>query len=225
MTPLRQLLIPTRHPFQVSLHRSAVTNSTQIQRRTLIDARRIASPQSLVQVDRLADYIRDEQIATNAVRLKTGEELGLPQDLQRLLRNLNRRTHTIVQLGRPDSDNIAIVQVYEKTELLKQVREKEERIKQQLLAAKERKPKQIELNWAISENDLELKLRQLETFLDKGKKVEILLASKKKQRKASVEEGTAVLKKLRQKVRDIGAKEVKALDGQVLKQASMTVQK
>lgn len=179
----------------------------------------------MVRIDRLADYTRDEQIATNTVRLKTGEELGLPQNLQRLLRNLDRRTHTIVQLAKPDEDNIAIVQVYEKTELLKQVREREERVKQQLLAAKERKPKQIELNWAISENDLELKLKQLEAFLAKGKKVEILLASKKKQRKASMEEGSAVIKKVRQKIRDIGAKEVKALEGQVLRQASMTVHK
>lgn len=217
--------MPARCLPQISLPWNVLTNSPRIQRRTIIDARRIASPQSLVRIDRLADYTRDEQIATNTVRLKTGEELGLPQNLQRLLRNLDRRTHTIVQLAKPDEDNIAIVQVYEKTELLKQVREREERVKQQLLAAKERKPKQIELNWAISENDLELKLKQLEAFLAKGKKVEILLASKKKQRKASMEEGTAVIKKVRQKIRDIGAKEVKALEGQVLRQASMTVHK
>jgi translation initiation factor IF-3 len=83
----------------------------------------------------------------------------------------------------------------------------------------------MELNWAIGPHDLDIKLGQLEAFLDKGKTVEIILAAKRKQRKATLEEGEGVLTKIRERLMKIDAREVKPMGGQVLKQATLTVRK
>jgi translation initiation factor IF-3 len=86
------------------------------------------------------------------------------------------------------------------------------------------KPKQLELNWAISENDFAMKLKQLEQFLDKGRKVEIILANKKRQRRATPDEAQNVVKVIRERVTEIGARELK-MEGNILGQAVMTIQK
>ena len=87
------------------------------------------------------------------------------------------------------------------------------------------KPKQIELNWAISGNDLDIKMKQMREFVEKGKKVELLLASKKRQRRASPEEANGTVETIRKAVADIpGCKEMKPLEGKIGGQAIMFVQ-
>ncbi|ORY71897.1 uncharacterized protein BCR38DRAFT_404928 [Pseudomassariella vexata] len=69
--------------------------------------------------------------------------------------------------------------------------------------------KELELNWAIAENDLGYKLKQLRKFFEKGMKVEIMLAKKRQGRAASREEGDALLERLREAAREVEAKETK----------------
>lgn len=196
-------------------------------RRGYINQRLIAGINtSPVERDRLAEFTKDEAIDTPTVQVKQSDgTLSESQSLQKLLRQIDRRNQLVVQLSKPGERSSAVVQIYEKLDLLKQLREREIQAKKQAQAHREKKPKQIELNWAISDHDLELKLKQMEMFLEKGKKVEILLASKRKQRKATMVEGEQVLKTLRSKIQDIGANEIKAMEGQLLKQATITVKK
>ena len=119
----------------------------------------------------------------------------------------------------------AIVKVVERDELLRQAAEKAYQLKQVKKKSKESKPKQLELNWAIGGNDFEIKLKQMTDFLDKGKRVEVLLAPKRRQRKATPEEGRELVTKLRQKIEAIGATEIKPLTGAMLGQVTLTVQK
>ena len=118
-----------------------------------------------------------------------------------------------------------VVQIADKDELRKQVRDKEKHVKEQQKESRDKKPKQIEMNWAIDGHDLEIKLKQLESFLEKGKKVEILLAAKRRGRKAELAEGMALLKQIRARMAEMDAKEVKTMEGEVLKQATLIVQK
>lgn len=86
--------------------------------------------------------------------------------------------------------------------------------------------KQIELNWATSAHDLDTKLRQVEGVLAKGKRVDLAIAqksaigAKKMKRKNglnSVGEGEmeAMVERIRERVRGVGASEWKAASGKV----------
>lgn len=198
------------------------------QARTIVDIRRIAkSPaQAAPAFDRLAEYTKDEAIESPMVKVKQADgKLGEPEQLRTLLRSLDRNTQVVVQLGRTEGRDCAVVQIYKKADLLQQVRDRESLAKQQQQSQKEKKPKTLELNWAIDEHDLQMKLNQMEQFLERGKKVEIMLAAKRRQRKATPEEGEEVLKRIRTKLSEIDAKEIKPMTGQVLRQAVLTIKK
>jgi len=66
-------------------------------------------------------------------------------------------------------------------------------------------------------------MKQLEEFLRKGKKVELLFAAKRHQRKAAPEEAEELLQAVREKVQEVGASEVAAMEGGFPRQATMTI--
>lgn len=85
--------------------------------------------------------------------------------------------------------------------------------------------KTIELNWAIDMNDLGHRLNKMKEFLSKGNKVELVLASKRKGRKATPEEANIVLEKIRAALAEVdGAKESKAMEGKILGHAVLFMQ-
>ncbi|KAK4944608.1 hypothetical protein LTR10_016042 [Elasticomyces elasticus] len=184
-------------------------------------------PVGKIQVVTIDDKIQqsfklDEKIETRFVREKKDNKLCEPIDLYELLRQIDRTDNHVLQLSKP-GESEAIVQVVQRKDLIKRLNNKETAERQVKQAQKEKKPKQIELNWAISGNDLQLKMKQLEEFLRKGKKVELLLAPKRHQRKATPEEADALLKALREKLQEVGAAETAPMDGAILRQATMTV--
>lgn len=83
------------------------------------------------------------------------------------------------------------------------------------LAAITHSIKTIELNWAIDGNDLGHRLEKVKQFLSEGRKVEVLLAAKKRGRKATAEECKALLEKIRAAVEEVGAKEAGAIEGKM----------
>ena len=176
----------------------------------------------------LSDIVKDEDIdAPSGVQMVQEDgKLGPVQQLTSVLDNLNREEEHLVQVSPPDEKRpTAVVKIFKRADLIRQKVEKKKAMQKQQKVMKEREPKQMELNWAIGPHDLDIKLGQLEAFLDKGKTVEIILAAKRKQRKATLEEGEGVLTKIRERLMKIDAREVKPMDGQVLKQATLTVRK
>lgn len=181
--------------------------------------------------DRLAEFTKDEEIESYQVRVRGPESEGghatisEPQILRHLLRDLDREKQCIIQLSKPGTTEYPVVQIADKNALRKQVRDKERHVKEQQKESRDKKPKQIEMNWAIDGHDLGIKLKQLENFLGKGKRVEILLASKRKGRKAELAEAMALLKEIRSRLAEMDAKEVKTMEGELLRQATLIVQK
>ncbi|TDZ19174.1 Translation initiation factor IF-3 [Colletotrichum sidae] len=102
-------------------------------------------------------------------------------------------------------------------------REEDARVKALEKAAKENarkasRMKELELNWAIAPHDMGHKLKQFKTFLEKGYKVEVLLAKKKGSRGATRDEADALIQSVRDVLQEVpGAKEWKAEDGVPLK--------
>lgn len=170
------------------------------------------------------EYILDENIKTHMVQVRREDtSLNDPQTLRALLFTIDRDKQVVRQLASPP-DRPAVVEITTRDALLDSLKQKA--TAQAIVAKqqKESKPKQIELNWAISSNDLALKKKQLRDFVEKGRKVEILLAAKKRQRKAEREEAENVIKELRDTIREIeGCRELKPLDGKIGGQALMTV--
>lgn len=178
--------------------------------------------------DILSDYIKDEDInAPDGVQMVQPDgKLAPVQSLMEVLRLVNRDEEHVVQVSPPNNHRpTAVVRILKRADLIKQKLDKQKTQQKQQRTMKDRAPKQIELNWAIGPHDLDIKLGQLESFLGKGKTVEIILAAKRKQRKANEEEGAEVLKKIRDKMGDIDGREVKPMEGQVLKQVVLTVRK
>ena len=172
-------------------------------------------------------FILDEDIPATQVRLKDSEtgKLLEPQSLFSLLRSINRDVQVVRALATPP-DEAAIVEITTREVLVDRLKQKELQAANVEKVKRDSKPKQIELNWAISGNDLDLKMKQLRQFVEKGKKVEILLAAKKRQRKATPEEANNVVQEIRRTIDEIeGCKEIKPLDGNIGGQALMTVGK
>ena len=106
--------------------------------------------------------------------------------------------------------------VSKKEEYAAEKRRKEQQKEIKQAAAKERSVKTLELNWAIDGNDLAHRLEKVKTFLEEGRRVEVVLAAKKRGRKASKEECADVLAKIKTVAEGVkGAKEAKPMEGPV----------
>ncbi|KAI1262104.1 hypothetical protein F5Y18DRAFT_160238 [Xylariaceae sp. FL1019] len=78
----------------------------------------------------------------------------------------------------------------------------------------EKGTKTLELNWAIAPGDLGHKMKRMKEFLDKGYKVEIMLARKKGTRKATREEVQGLVETVRETAESVtGTTEVKQAEG------------
>lgn len=76
--------------------------------------------------------------------------------------------------------------------------------------------KVIELNWAIDPNDLGHRLSKLAEFLNARRRVEVVVAPKRRGRKASPEECAALIKRIKETVHKVdGAKELRPMQGKV----------
>lgn len=178
-------------------------------------------------VDLFPETTRDAAIQAPYVRISTPDSGLLPAEpLELAMSRVRQGQEHLVQISRGNDDGVAICRIMTVSDLLKQRRDKERLQKEQKKSLKQSVPKQIELTWAIGPHDLEHKLAQLKGFIEDGKKVEIILASKKRQRKATIEEGRALLAKVREKIAEAGARETQTMQGgQVGKHTVLSIRK
>ncbi|KAJ6160586.1 hypothetical protein N7470_003982 [Penicillium chermesinum] len=100
-----------------------------------------------------------------------------------------------------------------------------EKAKEKAAKASKKLLKEMEFNWAIDAHDLQHRLRQLASFVEKGRRVEILLTRKKHKRAPTVEEIKQVMQGVLDTVREAGGTQIKAMEGEPGKQVKITVQK
>lgn len=173
------------------------------------------------------EFVLDEDIPTRDVQLKDAEtgKLRPPQSLVSILSTIDRDVMVVRCLVAPPNAP-AVVEVIPHSDLVDRLKNKEIHAMEHARSTRVKRPKQIEVNWALSSNDLQLKLKQLRDFLEKGKRVDILLASRKRQRKATLEEAQNVVSEIRRTIEEIeGCKEIAPMDGKIGGQALMIVQK
>ena len=141
--------------------------------------------------------------------------------LANALSRVNRTTHFLVQLtpgkvdefGNQDPHDLPTCRATSKMALREQHENKLDLARRQAkgLGA----PKNMEFSWAIAGGDLKHRLSKLKELLADGKKVELLMAPKKKGRTATEDEASGVVAAVRGAIEEVkGAKEVKS-EGEV----------
>ncbi|ORX94719.1 hypothetical protein BCR34DRAFT_219602 [Clohesyomyces aquaticus] len=141
------------------------------------------------------------------------------------LNSLDRSLYHILQVspgkvdefGRPGRSNPPTCKVISKMDLRQQHKLKLDIARKQARGISSGPAlKNLELNWAIDENDLRHRLKKMTGFLKEGRKVEVLLGPKRRGRVATTTECQALLAKVRDAVAECkGAKESKEPDGKI----------
>lgn len=176
-------------------------------------------------------YVRIAECHKHGLQPETADSksgLSAPQRTADVLQGLNRQMYSLVMVALPsrrkraddeedeeepqtldaladqEMKDVPVCRIIDKFAHAKAADEKEKAARK-----KELNRKELELNWAIAPNDLQHRLKQLREFLAKGKRVELMLAKKKRGRAATRDEGEALLAALRESAVEVGAKEVK----------------
>ncbi|KAA6408463.1 MAG: hypothetical protein FRX48_07545 [Lasallia pustulata] len=155
----------------------------------------------------------DENINAGEVHLVSPDgKLQPTQPLSTILSSFDRKEYFLVQVSPPDADQTPVCKILKKETFRAAERAKHKPAKNALTTTK-----QLELGWAIGGNDLGHRLNKMEQFLGEGRRVEVVLATKKKTgRVASREEAEALVKNIRAKMKAVeGAREWKEADGAV----------
>nr|POF13465.1 hypothetical protein CFP56_02488 [Quercus suber] len=160
----------------------------------------------------------------------TNQPESRPRTKFDVLLTLDEKTHRLVQLtpdpSPPTYDFIPICKIVSKKDEYDRERARKAQQKDVKKAKLlESSVKTLELNWAAAPNDLAHRLDKVKEFLEEGRKVEIVLAVKKRGLKASPEQCAEVLRKIRKVVDEVdGAREVKAMQGKVGAFATLSFQ-
>ncbi|KAK2853335.1 hypothetical protein FQN49_005168 [Arthroderma sp. PD_2] len=167
--------------------------------------------------------IRDESIpSATVVIVQDNGELGPPMPLKTALTQFNRSLNFLVQVSPKAEGRPAVCKVVNKADYNKDEQERKGAGKPKSTGVQ---IKQIELNWAIDPHDLSHRLGQLETFLEKGKRVSLILTKKRNKRRATPDEAQRVLASIEEKMFEIGVAEVKPRKGKILERIEYVLDK
>ena len=153
---------------------------------------------------------RDEAIRSRDVRVVDDNgSLQPAESLHSVLSSFDRQKYYLVQVSPPDSEEIPVCKILDKFK----VREAE-RLKSKPVKDPSNTTKQLELGWAIDINDLGHRMNKMKEFLEQGRRVEIIIAKKKKGRKVTMDEAALLVKKIKERIAQVGgAREWKEMEG------------
>jgi translation initiation factor IF-3 len=144
-------------------------------------------------------------------------KLSPPQYTSSILGSIDRKTETLVMVARSDSDpnsdsdgsSYPICRIQSKHAL-----REAEKARQKKKEAPSTTVKTIELNWAIDPHDLQHRLQRVKDFLSKGWRVDVVMAGKKRGRKATPDETKILVEKVREAMKEVeGSKEWRDIEG------------
>lgn len=215
---LRQTFIaPLRTP-RVLFARSQPLHN-DFQPRCFHQSARFALP--VVRTPNAPSQIKDEAIGSRLVQLVDEEQnLMPPRRLVEVLDSFDRSKFFLLQVSPAEADRPPVCKILNKMEA-----KQHEKAKAKSAKVGKTQTKQIELNWAIDAHDLSHRLKQLTNFLDKGRKVEVIMKRKKAKRSPTVDEIKQVIQSVLDTTREAGGTQVKAMEGEPGKQVIITVKK
>ncbi|EME47393.1 hypothetical protein DOTSEDRAFT_69358, partial [Dothistroma septosporum NZE10] len=122
---------------------------------------------------------------------ETGEGEPTIHNRRSTMSSVDTKTHRLVQMSPDEPDNhnfIPVCKIVSKKDDYEREKAKKKQAKEQKKVqaiSSDKAMKTVELNWAIDKNDLGHRLGKVRGFLEEGRRVEVVLASKKQGRKAS----------------------------------------
>lgn len=162
----------------------------------------------------------DEKIKARKIQIVDEEgTIQPPTTVSNALRTFVRSDYFLVQMAPETPEKPAVCKIISKKRLREQKHEKAKASR-----AVKQSSKQIELNWAIDPHDLSYRMKQLEGFLSKGRKVEVIMARKKGKRRVTEEEAQKLLATVKETVQELGATESKAMQGKPPSMVTMFVE-
>lgn len=167
--------------------------------------------------------ILDERIGSRLAHLVTSDGFQAAESLSTLLRAIDRTTQHLRKVGETD-EGIPVVKLVTNDELREESRNRNKVVVKQKKG--EDSSKQVELNWAITENDLGYRLKRIEQFLKEGRRVEVLIAPKKGGRRATKDEIDELLATMRATIAEVegGSEEWKKMEGKIGGQVTLFFQ-
>jgi translation initiation factor IF-3 len=177
-------------------------------------------PSAEQQVNRLP---RDQEIEDKMIHLVTEDnKLSPPQYTSSVLNSIDPKTHILMMVALPPERGSREEHEWPICKIVSKKALHEEKAK----AKKKENPsatvKTIELNWAIDPHDLRHRLQRMQYFLAKGYRVDVVMAGKRKGKKATAYEAANVVATVKQAVAEVeGAREWRAMDGEVGKMATV----
>jgi translation initiation factor IF-3 len=152
--------------------------------------------------------LRDEDIGVDFVQIVNADgSLGQPLSLGVALLSFDREQNFLVKAADSTADRFTVCRVVSKAEYREQQRSRGKPAKGSNAL------KQVELNWAIDQHDLSHRLNQMESFLNKGKRVQLTLVRKPKKRLATMSEAESLLETVKQWIKDVEAIQTKPMNG------------
>lgn len=189
------------------------------------------SPRSPEQPRRYASYksarpaeqnqFIDERIRAKFVQIvNENNKLGPPENIVDVLRSIERPTYFLQQVSPSINGQPPICKIVNRV-----TAKEREKARAKAAHAAKASLKQVELNWAIDAHDLSHRLKQLKSFLLKGRKVEIYMKRKKGKRAPTTEEIKHLMDNVAEAVESVGAAQVKPSFGEPGKQVIWVVEK
>lgn len=228
--PLRHALFSSRHAsqrFPSTLLRLYSASPSRLAQR-VVSHKRIASdtitPASAPKPQRFSRPTNEEIEARFIQLVNSAGGLDPAEPKFHILRSMQKSTHVLVELDPGGPGRHAVCKVMPLQELREQERTKEDAARLAKHAAKT-STKQIELNWSIDPHDLSHRLKKLPSFVDKGRKVELVLTRKRGKRIATAPEIQSLLDRVNVAIEEANARQSKAMEGEPGKTLTITVEK
>lgn len=156
---------------------------------------------------------RDDEIEARSVSVVDQDgKLHDPRSTTRVLASFDRKTHSLVTVVEGEPGVPPICKIMEK-KVLRDAEKAQDKARRK--AASGKIGKTIELNWAIDNNDLGHRLKKMRDFLEKGYKVEVVLAKKRKGKVMGTEECEALIKRVRKAREEVEGSSEKRMEGKV----------
>ncbi|KAE8163316.1 translation initiation factor IF-3, C-terminal domain-containing protein [Aspergillus tamarii] len=213
----RTFLAPIETPRPQFLRTAFLPTFTQSR---LLSIRRQPQQQD-AQLQARARQVKDEEIRSEYIQLVNEDgKLDAPVRLHDALLKIERPDNFILQVSPGFRGRAPVCKVVNRLEMREQ-----ERAKAKAAHVSKNSIKQIELNWAIDAHDLSHRLKQLTNFLDKGRKVEVILTKKRGKRSPTVEEVKHVMDSVLQATKDANAMQVKPMEGEPGKHVVLAVKR
>ncbi|CAG7926434.1 unnamed protein product [Penicillium olsonii] len=157
---------------------------------------------------------RNEAIGAPFIHIVNEEgSLGPKIPLLDALDTFDRNESFLVQVRAATDDMPPICKIHNKKE-----HQKAQKLFEKAARANKSSTKQVELNWAIDAHDLSHRLKQLQKFLEKDHKVEIVLTTKRRKRNPTVPEIKHVVQSVLDTIQAAGARQTKEPEGELGKQ-------